>query len=114
MKVKKRNLNGLRAQTLVLAIALALSAFTLAPPALKAQSLERFERDRALLMLNIVKSDLKNNYYDPNFHGMDLDARFKTAESADLRPVEVLSLIRAISSIFPVPGVQLHHRRSPG
>ena len=80
MKVKQRNLNGLRSQTFVFAIAFALCAFTLAPPVLKAQGLERFERDRALLMLNVVKSDLKNNYYDPNFHGMDLDARFKTAE----------------------------------
>lgn len=80
MKVKKLNLDGLRSQTVVFAIALALSLFTLTAPALKAQGLERFERDRALSMLSVVKSDLKNNYYDPNFRGMDLDARFKTAE----------------------------------
>ena len=80
MKVKQRNPNGLRSQAFVFAIAFALCAFTLAPPALKAQGLDHFERDRAVLMLSVVKSDLKNNYYDPNFHGMDLDARFKTAE----------------------------------
>lgn len=39
-----------------------------------------FERERARTMLNVIKGDLKKNYYDSNFHGMDLDARFKEAE----------------------------------
>ena len=39
-----------------------------------------FERERGLIMLDSVKSDLKKNYYDANFHGMDLTARFKQAE----------------------------------
>jgi len=39
-----------------------------------------FDRDRGRIMLNVIKSDIKKNYYDPNFHGMDLDARFKVAE----------------------------------
>src|SRR5262245_54168541 len=39
-----------------------------------------FERDRGRTMLNVIKSDLKKNYYDPDFRGMDLDARFKQAE----------------------------------
>jgi C-terminal processing protease CtpA/Prc len=30
--------------------------------------------------LKTVKASLKENYYDPNFRGMDVDARFKTAE----------------------------------
>lgn len=42
--------------------------------------LDRIERERALSMLNVVKSDLKSNYYDPTFRGMDLETRFKTAE----------------------------------
>ena len=33
--------------------------------------LDRIERERALSMLNVVKSDLKSNYYDPTFRGMD-------------------------------------------
>ncbi len=45
-----------------------------------AQSLNSFERERGLIMLDSVKSDLKKNYYDPNFHGMDLTVRFKQAE----------------------------------
>jgi carboxyl-terminal processing protease len=31
-------------------------------------------------MLSMIKSMLEENYYDPNFHGMDLKTRFKTAE----------------------------------
>jgi len=38
------------------------------------------ERERARTMLNVLKSDLKKYYYDQNFHGIDVDARFKAAE----------------------------------
>lgn len=31
-------------------------------------------------MLNVIKSDIKKDYYDPNFRGIDLDARFKVAD----------------------------------
>ena len=64
-------------------IAVAFLAFLFIAPlhkSARAQSLDRIERERALLMLNVVKTDLKNNYYDPNFRGMDVDARFKIAE----------------------------------
>ncbi|HKC63382.1 MAG TPA: S41 family peptidase, partial [Pyrinomonadaceae bacterium] len=44
-----------------------------------AQSIEQ-KRDRGHEMLMAIKDDLKKNYYDPSFHGMDLDARFKTAD----------------------------------
>ena len=47
---------------------------------LRAQSLDRIERGRAKDMLNAVKKEIKSNYYDPTFHGIDLDARFKVAE----------------------------------
>jgi len=43
------------------------------------QSLGRIERGRAQDMLNAVKSEIKDKYYDPTFHGIDLDARFKAA-----------------------------------
>ena len=48
--------------------------------ALKAQSLDSIGRGRAKDMLNAIKNELKSNYYDPTFHGMDLNARFKSAE----------------------------------
>lgn len=45
-----------------------------------AQKLDSIERQRAVDMLKTVKASLKENYYDPNFHGIDVDARFKLAE----------------------------------
>lgn len=38
------------------------------------------DRDRGLIMLKAVRDDIKKNYYDPNFRGIDLDARTKLAE----------------------------------
>ena len=63
----------------VRAVIMVLALVALLPQIAKAQ-LDRIERERALSMLNVVKNDLKNNYYDPAFRGMDVDARFKTAE----------------------------------
>jgi C-terminal processing protease CtpA/Prc len=37
-------------------------------------------RDRGRLMLTVIKKDIKDNYYDRSFHGVDLDAHFKAAE----------------------------------
>lgn len=39
-----------------------------------------FERGRHTEMLKTIKNDIKRYYYDPNFHEIDLDERFKTAE----------------------------------
>ena len=30
-------------------------------------------------VLNTTREDIKKNYYDPRFHGLDLDARFQEA-----------------------------------
>jgi hypothetical protein len=38
------------------------------------------DRDRAGTMVRRIKDQLKKNYYDPKFRGMDIEARFKTAE----------------------------------
>src|SRR5438874_1702161 len=44
------------------------------------QSPNSLDRDRGRVMLRVIKDDLKKNYYDPNYHGVDLDARFSTAD----------------------------------
>ena len=51
-----------------------------APAALYAQAFDQIERDRAVAMLKAVKEELKNNYYDKNFGGLDVEARFKLSE----------------------------------
>ena len=70
-------LKVLACHVVLLSAALAVGAGA-ARPAL-GQSLS-LDRDRCRLMLDMLKSDLKNNYYDPTFHGIDLDARFKAAD----------------------------------
>lgn len=45
-----------------------------------AQTLDRIERGRAKDMLNAVKNEIKDKYYDANLKGIDIDARFKIAE----------------------------------
>jgi carboxyl-terminal processing protease len=55
----------------------------IAPQALKpvlAQPDLNFQRERGRIMLKVIKDNLKKEYYDPNFHGIDIEARFKTAE----------------------------------
>jgi C-terminal processing protease CtpA/Prc len=46
----------------------------------RAQSIDPLERARANDMLKVLRDDIKKNYYDASYHGMDVDARFKAAE----------------------------------
>jgi len=54
-----------------------------------------FERGRGRDMLKTVKEDIKKNYYDPNFHGIDLDARFKAAD-------EKMQQAQSVGQIFGI------------
>lgn len=38
------------------------------------------DRDRGIIMLRAARDDIRKNYYDPTFRGIDLDARTKLAE----------------------------------
>ena len=44
------------------------------------QQLSSFERERGRMMLNIIKDDVKEHYYDPTFRGIKLDENFSAAE----------------------------------
>jgi carboxyl-terminal processing protease len=60
-----------------------------------AQSFDSIERQRTLDMLKVVKDQLKKNYYDTTFKGMDLEARFKTAE-------EKIKQAKSVSQAFGI------------
>ncbi|HUS13265.1 MAG TPA: PDZ domain-containing protein, partial [Pyrinomonadaceae bacterium] len=47
---------------------------------IQTQSISNTERERARSMLQTMKADINKYYYDPNFHGMDLEARFSAAD----------------------------------
>ena len=59
------------------------------------QKMDGIARGQAIGMLKNIKGAIKKDYYDPNFGGMDLDARFKTAEEK-LKTAETLSQAYAI------------------
>lgn len=69
-------LKGFRALLCMTAL---LAACFVAPKFARSQQITSFDRDRGSIMLNAIKSDLKNNYYDQDFHGIDVEARFKAA-----------------------------------
>jgi len=73
--------------------------FLVAPQNSPAQSFDRLERDRMKDILKIVKTEVKKNYYDPEFHGIDLEARFKKAED---RLAQVTSTPQALGVIAQV------------
>jgi carboxyl-terminal processing protease len=62
----------------------AASAFLVAASLLQAQtpppSLSKFDRNVSIEMLRQIKTDLKDNYYDKTFRGMDVDAVFAETE----------------------------------
>lgn len=43
------------------------------------QTIGKFERERGQDMLRMIKSDLKEKYYDPTIRGIDIEARFAAA-----------------------------------
>jgi carboxyl-terminal processing protease len=47
-----------------------------------AQKLSDYDRERGRQMLRTLKDDIKKNYYDPTFRGIDIEARFREAEDA--------------------------------
>jgi C-terminal processing protease CtpA/Prc len=55
-----------------------LALMAVAPPA-RAQKIDDFDKQRGQMMLEQVKNDIKSNYYDPTYHGVDLEAAFKAA-----------------------------------
>lgn len=44
-----------------------------------AQELTKESRGRGQIMLNVIKKELQKHYYDPEFHGRDLEACFQKA-----------------------------------
>lgn len=85
---------GLNAALHTLMLALFFSCAVL--PEARAQSLDRIERERAQTMLGVIKDELKKNYYDSTYRGMDVDARFKQAEE---KIKQATSLGQAFGSI---------------
>jgi C-terminal processing protease CtpA/Prc len=57
-----------------------LTAFTIDAVSSPQQQLDELQRGRALDMLRDFAIALRENYYDPSYHGVDMDARFREAK----------------------------------
>ena len=54
--------------------------FRLVPFVQAQPPISSFERGRALDMLSAISNDVKKHYYDPNFHGVDFEAKVMEAK----------------------------------
>jgi len=81
-------------------IALALLLFSLPIAIAHAQKVESKDRDRGQIMLERIKDELKKHYYDPNFRGMNLDVRFKTASEKIKEATSVGQIFGVIAQVL--------------
>ena len=83
---------------------LALLLLFSAAQGLRAQSIG-LDRQRGNTTLNTIKSDLKSNYYDSKFRGVDLDARFKVAAQQIGKPAtdQDIDIVRVETRLVVLP-----------
>jgi C-terminal processing protease CtpA/Prc len=93
MEMTARLSMGLRLP-LTAALLMSLCAINAVRPT-NAQSINKIDRDRGHVILKTLKSEIKKNYYDPGFHGLDLEALFKTAD-------EKVDRAASVSQIFGI------------
>lgn len=104
MKTLKPNKEKLHGQIAYLGVFLALAvlAFLVVShiPITHAQKVESKDRERGQIMLMRIKDELKKNYYDPNYRGMDIDARFKTASEKIKEAASVGQILGIIAQVL--------------
>jgi C-terminal processing protease CtpA/Prc len=70
-------------------------AFAQNPAGAQQQSLSGFDRDRGRQMLSLIRKDIEKDYYDPNFHGINLEEHFAAAD-------EKLKQAKSLGEMFGV------------
>jgi C-terminal processing protease CtpA/Prc len=99
--MKKQTFRRMRARVPSIAIALLLSLPTggaFSP--INSQTLTAVDRDRGHVMLKTLKNEIKKNYYDPTFRGIDLDARFKTADEKIDRATSIGQILGIVAQVL--------------
>ncbi len=61
---------------------------------------DRLNIDRARQMLRDARDELKKHYYDPKFHGLDLDARYKEYDAAIAGATSVAQSFSIVASFL--------------
>lgn len=75
---RRHRLASISASSLVIAATI-VSLLRVLPARASEQKYRTVSNDQALEMLKLVETDIKGNYYDPTFHGLDLEGRFEQA-----------------------------------
>lgn len=101
MKLKPFLVASCHAALVALSIALFVSGSLCPTPAQNkdaAERVARIAREQGQEILKALKDDVKKYYYDPNFHGMDVEARFKLAQEKikTANPGQVYSIIAQV------------------
>ncbi|MEO6588390.1 MAG: S41 family peptidase, partial [Pyrinomonadaceae bacterium] len=65
-----------------------------------AQNLSNQERQINKRMISMVKSALLENYYDPNFHGVDLEAKFEEVDEINKRAKSNSEVFVALAALL--------------
>lgn len=63
----------------------------------RAQQTLSASRESGRIMLSVLESDVMKNYYDPTFHGVDIEARFKKADEEIKLANSLPDILRIIS-----------------
>jgi C-terminal processing protease CtpA/Prc len=64
----------------VVALVCCLNAVAGSLQTVRSQTISKADREHGREMLSTIKDDLKKQYYDPTFRGLDIDALFKAAD----------------------------------
>ena len=80
--------------TLALLLAVSTSTYSQTTPPSSA------DRDNARTMLDTIKSDLQKYYYDPQYRGMNLDERFKTANEKIDQATSLAQLLGIVGQVL--------------
>jgi len=59
----------------------------------------KFERERQAHILEVIRDDVKKNYYDPNFKGIDVEAKY-TAAKERIQSAPNVGMMSAIIAAF--------------
>jgi carboxyl-terminal processing protease len=70
----------MRIRLFVLRFLVSITPMALLTPCGRAQSLTGLEREERQVMLKSIFDDMRKDYYDPTFHGLDWEARFAEAQ----------------------------------
>jgi len=79
---------------------LLLIALAVETPDIAAQKPGRIEIGEWRDVLRVVKTELKDSYYDPTFHGVDIDARFKEAEAKMASAASIEQLAGIVAQVL--------------